>query len=291
MKNIFCCTLLFISSQLLAQHNSVYSQYVFNALIINPAYAGSQDALDITALYRNQWLGVDGSPKTITFSAHTPLRNTHQNIGVSFINDEFGISKHNKINAIYSFKAKFRKSFLSLGLQGGVDIAEQNWNRIKTIKTDDPAFNYNQRSILPQAGFGLYYQSRHFFSGLSAPSLLNSNYFSPFPVIFYAGGLIPLGDNFRLKPTMLLKYLRHSPMEADANLTMYIKEIVGVGAGYRLNDAVLAFFDLRITDQFRLGYCYDYTLSRLKTYTSGSHEIMLRYIFSFKSKSQNARYF
>lgn len=292
MKKLAICFCFFLPAWALAQHSSIYSQYIFNALVINPAYAGSQNALDVTALYRNQWLGIDGAPRTISFAAHSPLRNTHHNIGLSFVNDQFGITKHNKINAVYSYKIKLSKGFLSLGLQAGADFTQQNWSLIRTVRTDDPAFNYSQNYVLPQAGFGLYYQARRFFAGLSAPSFLDGRNLSAFfPVMFYTGGLIRLGENFRLKPTVLIKYLKDSPVQTDLNLTLYIKDIIGVGAGYRLNDAALFFFDLRVNDQLRLGYCYDYTVSALRNYTSGSHEVMIRYLFSFKSRSQSSRYF
>jgi len=289
-KTILFLSIFFVQAR--AQHNTVYSQYLFNALLINPAYAGSQDALNLTALYRNQWLGIDGNPRTITFSAHSPFANEKNNLGITFINDQFGISSHNKLNLVYAYRMKLKRGSLSLGLQGGVDFLKQDFNAVITTQRGDPLFTGSERKIIPEAGAGIYYHAPAFFIGVSAPELLSGTHLKTyFPVMVYTGAVIKVSEKFVIKPALLLKHISNSPPEADALATFYLGDYLGLGLGYRINDAALAFIDLRVNDQFRIGYAYDYTVSKLKNYSSGSHEIMLRYLFHYKVNSQSVRYF
>lgn len=293
MKQLLAAIFTMVSVLALGQHNSVYSQYMFNGLLINPAYAGSQEALNVTGLYRTQWVGLDGSPTTITFSAHTPLRNKKINLGLIAMQDQFGISQHSKASLVYAYRFRLFKGSFSLGISAGVDAIRTNWNEIRTTQASDPTFvPGQQKTIVPQAGAGLYYYSKSFYMGLSVPTLLNSNRFDEYqPAVLSSGVLIKLSDNFRIKPAVLFKYMLHSPYELDFATTFYWQDVIGLGANYRLNDAVTAFIDLRINDQFRLGYGYDYAVSKLQNYSNGSHEIMLRYLFRYKVNPQSARYF
>lgn len=293
MKQLTVAILTMISGLALGQHNSVYSQYMFNGLLINPAYAGSQEALNVTGLYRAQWVGLEGAPTTITFSAHTPLRNKKINIGLIAMQDQLGISQHSKASLVYAYRFRLSKGFFSLGISGGVDAYRTNWNDIRTTQASDPTFVPGpQRTIAPQAGAGMYYYSKRFYIGLSAPTLLNSMKFDEYqPAVLSTGVLLKVSDNFRIKPVVLFKYMLHSPYEIDLASTFYWKDVIGLGVNYRLNDALTAFLDLRINEQFRLGYGYDYSVSKLQNYSNGSHEIMLRYLFRYKVNPQSARYF
>jgi type IX secretion system PorP/SprF family membrane protein len=293
MKKLFTILLaLHIIQYGRAQHNGEYLQYMFNPLLINPAYAGSQDALNLTGIYRNQWLGIEGAPVTISFGAHTPLKNKKVNLGVIFVNDRYGIFNHQKINLVYAYRLRFLKGKLSFGLQAGIDSYSSSWSRINTIQKNDPNFIIPpENKILPDAGFGTYYHSRNFYAGFSVPRLINEYVSQYHTVLFHTGGILHLPGHIDIKPAFLAKYISSSPLSVNFSSVFYYKDIVGLGAGYTYNTSVLALADLKVNDQLRFGYGYEYVLNQLQTYSGGSHEITLRYLFLFKVESVSTRYF
>ena len=292
-KLIFLSGILLFGLQMNAQHRAMYSQYMFNGFILNPAYAGSNDGLIVGMLYRNQWVGLDGSPKTSCFYAHTPLKNKKINLGMSFINDRYGITNKNKFNIAYSYRVSFPKADLFFGLQGGINFLHDRWNEIATTTAGDHTFiGQDQISTLPEAGFGIYYKSEKYYAGLSAPSMLSSNVpgIMTKPTMLSAGYVFFLPNDIRMKHSILVKYLINSPMEFDLNTNIYYKNF-GLGFSYRTNDAVVFLLEYDVNEQLHIGYSYDQTISNLGTYNKGSHEILLRYSFKFNVVSTNPRYF
>ena len=286
---VCCCT-----SLLKAQHDAIYSQYMFNSLLINPAYAGSNDALELTALNRNQWAGFDGAPRTSTFSAHSPLRNKKINLGLTLIDDRFGLTHQDKLNLIYAYRIEFSKSALFLGVQAGINIMKTNYSQVSTTSSGDQVFSGpDTKSLTPEAGFGIYYRSDHFYAGLSAPALYPANSLERIyehPSLVSTGYVFDLPSYFKIKPSLLLRYIPASPVEADLNLTVYYKSF-GLGISYRTRDAVAFFGEVNINAQMKAGYSYDLTLSKIGTISRGSHEIMLKYEFGYEVKARNPRYF
>ncbi len=275
-----------------AQHNSTYSQYMFSGLLLNPAYAGSRDALDMAALYRKQWVGINGAPTTITFAAHSPLKNKKVNLGLVIISDKFGITEHLKASLVYAYRFKFLKGHLSLGLSGGIDSYKDNWAKARTTQAEDPSFTQQvNKRIYPEFGFGMYYASKKLYLGLSSPSLYNNSFNLYKTFIFNAGGLIDVSENFKIKPAVIIKYILNSPLNVNLSSTFYYRDIAGLGVGCTINSSMLAYIDLKVNDQFRIGYAYEYATTRLNTYTSGSHEVMLRYLFHYKVNTLSTRYF
>ena len=277
-----------------AQHNILFSQYMFNGLLLNPAYAGSNDVLSATAVNRTQWAGFDGAPKTLSVSMHSPLKNKKINLGISFINDQLGITNQNKISAVYAYRIFFKKSSLSFGLQAGIDLIRNNWNKIQTTTAGDQVFTgqYSQQNIA-ETGFGMYYKSAKLFAGVSAPDLFSIGIVGGKlykPALFTAGYLFSLSENIKLKPSVLVKYILNSPTELDVNLNAYYKNF-GLGLSYRTNDAMVFLIQYNINMQFSAGYSYDLTTSKLGTFVRGSHEIMLKYEFGYKVNPQSPRYF
>ncbi|MCD6066653.1 MAG: putative rane protein [Bacteroidetes bacterium] len=294
MKKAVCIIFVCICSFAKAQHNSAYSQYMFNMLLVNPAYAGSQDALNLTGLYREQWVGIDGAPRTLTLSAHTPFKNKKLNAGIVFSNDRISIYDHNRVSAMYAYRIKAGKGFLSFGLQAGINSFRQNWQNINTTQANDVSFQVAPvRNILPETGFGIYYHSQRFFMGAAVPSVLidgQSTIYSP--ANLYTGAVLNAGTSFKIRPAVLLKYVKGSPLSLDVNTIFYWRDVLGLGLGYRMNDAAMALVDLKLNDQLRIGYCYDYTLSKLRNYSNGSHEFMIRYLFFYKLQpAKGMRYF
>lgn len=288
MLVMLCC------SCVRGQHAAVYSQYLFNGLVSNPAYAGSQDLLSFTTFYRTQWTGIEGAPKTFGVAAHTPLRNKKINAGFILINDELGITKQTRINAVYAYRFKMSDGQFSFGLQGGINSYRSNWNAVQTTEANDPSFSFGiERRVIPEAGFGAYYYNRKSFAGISAPVLItwDDNVLSYKPYFIYFGTIIRVNEKLELKPVMQVKYLEHSPLQADISATAYWNKAIGAGINYRTGDALTAFFDLQLNAQMRLGYAYDHTFSKLRDYSNGTHEVMLQYLFEYKVNLKSPRYF
>jgi type IX secretion system PorP/SprF family membrane protein len=277
-----------------AQHSNQYSQYMFNGLVINPAFAGADEVLNATILCRDQWVGLDGAPKTASLSIHTPLVNRKLNVGINMISDNYGITHKNVFTGVFAYKIKFRASSLSFGVQGGIDVNRSNWDMVKTTEAGDNAFmGQKERSTIPVAGAGVYYRAKNYIAGFSAPSLLQFGKDSRMiykPFLLNTGFIYRYSESFVLKPSVLVKYIRNAPVEADFNLNSYYKNI-GLGISYRTNDAIVFMLEYSIHEQFRIGYAYDLTFSKLRTYNKGTHEIMLRYEFGYKVNTVSPRYF
>jgi type IX secretion system PorP/SprF family membrane protein len=288
----FLFFLFFIPVTFVAQHRGDYIQYVFNGVLLNPAYAGSQGALNVTGLYRNQWVGIDGAPVSKSFTAHSPLRNKKINIGINVENEKFAVYDHTNISALYAYRFKLSKGQLALGMQAGADIQSTNWNKLVIRDAGDPSFAVAPaRSTSFVAGAGIYYHTSKLYAGFSAPQLFNNKFNRRGTLIFNSGLLIGISDHFRMKPAVLLKYLFGSPLSANVSATLYYQELIGFGVGYNVGSSMMAFIDLRLNEQLHFGYGYDRSVTRLNYYTNGSHELMLRYLFSYKVKAVNARYF
>ncbi|MBL0330202.1 MAG: type IX secretion system membrane protein PorP/SprF [Bacteroidetes bacterium] len=295
MKKSITLLFLFVVVKIsFSQHNNQYSQYMFNGLAINPAYAGANKALNITLLHRNQWTGFDGAPKTTSLSIHTPLPNNKLNVGVNFISDRYGVTNKNIVNGIFAYKLNFSKSSLSFGILGGLDITRNNWDQINTTTAGDAIFEgQSQKTVTPLAGVGIYYLAKKYFIGLSSPSLIQFGSYTKNtynPMILNGGCILKYSESILFKPTVLVKYINNSPIEVDLNLNTYYKNF-GLGFSYRTNDAVVFLLNYSINDQFNIGYAFDLTLSKLKTYNRGSHEVMLKYEFGYKVNATSPRYF
>lgn len=287
--------LIVYSTEAYAQHNSLYSQYYFSGILINPAYAGSQDALNFTSIYRNQWTGIEGSPRSLSIGIHSPLKNNKINAGLIFLNSKYGLSSVTNVMGVYAYRFPLSNGSFSLGLQAGIQSNRNNWDQIETTDVNDPIFESQaNKEMSGIAGFGMYFKTDKFFLGLSSPSIYNSKKsfdFSYSPVLFSGGVLIKLRNSVVLKPSALVKYIKGSPIETDISSVFYFRDIIGLGLGYRTKAALYAFADIKLNDQLSVGYCYDYTTSQLKRFSGGSHEFMLRYLFSYKLKVKNPRYF
>lgn len=297
------------SITLYAQQAPMYTHYMYNTLVINPGYAGSRDALTITALHRSQWVDFKGAPTTQTLTIHTPLRNEHLGVGLSVANDKIGPTNKTAVFADFAYRMKLnKKSKLSLGLSAGANIFKADLAALQLDEQTDPVFqNSISNHVTPNFGFGAYYSRERFYAGISAPDLLQNNYSvvtSPdgttlegkeqrhYYVI--AGGVINLTDNLALKPTTFVKITVAAPVQADVTASFIIMKKLLVGAMFRSGDAFGGLIGYDVNEQFHIGYSYDWSYG-LKTskYNKGSHEIALRYDFIYSSKKQihSPRYF
>jgi len=306
---LFMVTMSFVKT--MAQQDPMYTQYMFNMLPLNPAYAGSRDVVSMTALYRNQWVNLPGAPQTTTFSIDAPIKKEKIGIGINVFNDRIGIFNNTSINAMGSYRIRLKKSTLAFGIQAGATQMSANYGGVRTSNLGnggDPVFEQNFNAWLPNIGAGVYYSSDRFYVGLSLPHLLDnkiSNYVknqqvvdgyfgaSQFRHVFLIGGYVfQLNRDLVLKPSLIYKFVEGAPMQLDLNCNLWIYDKFGIGASYRSIDAVSLLFEVQATQQIRFGYAFDYSHTRLRTFSYGSHEIMVRYEFGYnKSKVISPRYF
>lgn len=302
---VMLVAVLALSATARAQQQPMYSQYMFNMLNINPAYAGSRGVGTVTALYRNQWVGMEGAPKTASVGFDMPVQNKRIGLGFQLYDDQLGIERTTGFNASYAFRIQLAESgTLSLGLQAGLLNYQANFSKVRTFQLNDPTFSQNLNGFLPAAAAGIYYNSDRFYIGLSTPALLKTKirYDNTGDVasasgrdlhLYLASGfVVNLNQDLVLKPSLLVKAVSGAPIEYDLNANCWIQNTIALGLSYRTGDAVVGMAELQLNKQLRLGYAYDKTISSLNTYHTGTHELMLRYEFgSTSGKVASPRYF
>ncbi|MFZ4784836.1 MAG: type IX secretion system membrane protein PorP/SprF [Flavobacteriales bacterium] len=292
-KNLIILIGLFISTsvRVVAQQDPMFSQYMFNILSINPAYAGSADRLSAVAIHRSQWVGFEGAPITQTITAHAPLRYEALSVGGTIINDKHGPVSQTAIFADISYRLHFAKSKLAFGLKTGVNLFSANLLDLNPYVDGDQVFTSNiSIKPLPNFGFGAMWYSKRWYVGLSAPRLLQNkliegqlpdftNNKERIHGFLIAGYVWDINYYVKFKPTILLKAVNGAPPGADFTANFMLYDKFWIGAMYRWNDAVGALVQYEINNKFKFGYAYDYIISDLGKYSSGSHELMIGYDF------------
>ncbi len=321
---------VFIAFSATAQQDAMFTKYMFNSLVYNPAYAGSKDHLAVGLLHRTQWWGIDGAPNTQSFTIHTPLRSDRVGVGLSAVNDVIGPTNSIGANISYAYRIPMGKGKLAIGLQGGVMNWRADWSELNLqTETGDEAFDEVQPSYwLPNFGAGIYYYSKYFYVGVAAPHLVEydlrqnvqdvgiwaKTYRHYFGTI---GAAIPVGgESFIFKPSLLVKNVGlfstfrkdvnfqdiGAPTEVDIDLSMLFYQSFWFGVSFRT--AIEAFDDTSSYDSIdfwasyymanglRIGAAYDFTLTKLQQPGQGSFEVMLGYEFNYKTKKAvTPRYF
>ena len=307
-KNISIAILLLSVSTAFAQQLPQFTQYMFNTISINPAYAGSRETFSAVGLHRSQWVGLEGGPQTQTLSIHTPLRNEKIGLGLSFINDELGYENFSYIYGDFSYTIQTgANSKLAFGIKGGFT----HYNLDEELLEDpsvvnDPFFNDVSNRWSPNIGAGFYWHSQRWYVGLSAPRILNTDYnkgrqgsvdYVALERISYyitGGYVFDLNETTKLKPSVLLKATNGAPLSFDISANFLFNDTFWIGGGYRINESAAAIggiADFQVSKQMRIGYAYEYPISDIRPYTSGTHEVLLMFEV-FKSKRiKSPRYF
>ncbi|WP_303318666.1 type IX secretion system membrane protein PorP/SprF [Flavivirga abyssicola] len=284
-------SLTFLSLQSFAQQDPQFTQYMYNMSVINPAYATADEAiLNLGGLYRTQWVGVEGAPKTGTFFAHTPI-NEKIEMGISFTNDNIGdIVNENNIYADFAyilpvgFEAK-----LSLGIKAGVTLFDVNFDGFNLQSgnvSTDVAFNENISKTFPNLGIGAFYFTDNYYIGLSAPNLLTTKHIETENGVkstgvqdihyFLTGGYVfNINRDVKFKPAFMAKSVRGAPLSVDVTANVLFNNRFEAGLGYRLDDAISGLVSFRATPELKIGYAYDFTTTNLGDFNSGSHEIFI----------------
>ena len=287
-----------------AQFEPQFTQYMFNEMFLNPAYAGSREHLAMTALYRNQWVGMDGAPKTQTFSAHTPLRNEKIGVGLSVLHEEIGVTQDFSVFGSYAYRIALADGNFSMAVSGGIIHHQEQLLEVKTQELGDVSFSGTPRLTVPNAGFGTYYSNSRMYVGLSVPRLLHNKVNAstgksenrlnmPYWHYYLMGGYVfDLNESIKLKPTFMVKAVSGAPVIADLGAHVLLNEVLWLGGSYRTSDSWAAVMQVQLNKQMRLGYSYDYTLTDLNQFNTGTHEVTLGYDFSFNKKNVvTPRYF
>lgn len=299
--------IFFCLNSIKAQQEAMYSQYMFNTLAINPAYAGSRNVISATALYRNQWVGMNGAPNTQTLSFDGATANKKVGLGLQIFNDEVGISKTTGTFASYAYRIRMEKATLSFGVQAGVSLFSANFSSVELnpLASPDISFAQDVRKIQANFGAGIYYNSDKFYFGISVPQMLgntlnNDNNISSSNLIsrqythlFVSTGYVfSFNNDIKYKPSLLFKGVQGAPLQLDINNNIWFFDVFSIGVQYRTEADLAAMTEIQLNPQIRFGYAYDRSTTRLADFNSGSHEFMLRYEFgSVKSKLLSPRYF
>lgn len=294
-----------VSTAMLAQQDPQFTQYMFNMLSLNPAYAGSADRVELKGLTRHQWVGFEGAPTTQTLTVHSPLMYESVGIGGTIMRDTHGPVTQYTFMADIAYRIFMGDAKLAFGLKGGLNYLQGEFANLNPLDGGDQVFQQNVNTKLdPQFGFGIMYYSDRYYIGLSTPKLLRTEFFetdslafvsSPGqrPHYFLSGGYVfDMGTYHKFKPTFLVKAVQGAPISFDISANFLFYEKFWLGAMYRHEDAVGVMAQYHITNDFTVGYAYDYPLSTLRNYSGGSHEIMLGFAFGNKTKGiRSPRYF
>ena len=305
-KSIILIFVVLLNITTKAQQDPMISQYMFNGLFLNPAYSGSHKYVTSSLLHRTQWVDFSGAPKTSWLAVDGLINSKSENMGLGLIvaHDRIGATEQTDIYANYAYQLKLKKGKLAFGIKAGATNYVFKSDNVTVWDSNDQVFTGRRTAWLPKFGFGAYYFAEKWYAGLSIPTLiaydanrnfnfdvnqgsfLNRHYYA------YGGYVFKLIEQFKLKPSALIKYLPAAPIEADINLNLLFRDQFWIGASYRSQDAVVFMVEYQTNSRFRVGYAFDLTTTKIRNYSSGTHEIMIGYDFGKDLvKVKTPRYF
>jgi type IX secretion system PorP/SprF family membrane protein len=297
---ILLFALVFTSVLSYAQQDAQYTQYMYNTINVNPAYAGSRGALSVFALYRAQWIGLEGAPVTSTVSVNTPFNESNMGLGLSIVNDKLGPTTENNISADFSYTMQTSEDWkLSFGIKATANLFDLDVSKLSAKDTDNSLQNYSK--ISPNFGAGFYLHSDNAYLGFSIPNFIETTRYNNEQVAiftdrvnyYFMGGLVfELNDTVKFKPAFLGKMSNGAPLQLDVSGNFLFNDKFMVGATYRWSAAISAMVGFQISDGMYIGYGYDRESTNLGNFNSGSHEIFLRYeLFKNTSSISTPRFF
>jgi len=293
-----------------AQQDPQYTQYMYNTQVVNPAYAGNRDVLSFGLLYRTQWVGLTGAPKTATLTADTPIGSLeNMGLGLTIVRDEIGPAIETNVTVDYSYSIHpSSNTELSFGLKAGLDILDVDFSKLNIADPGDVFESRIDNKVEPQIGAGIYFNTDRFYTGLSVPNFLTTKHFDESDIedptaqattaadrlhyFFIAGYVFDLSDNLKFKPATFVKAVSGSPLQIDLSANFLIAEKFTAGVAYRLDAAMSAMLGFQATDQIFMGFGYDFDTTDIQTYNDGSYEFMLRFdVFSKPERVLTPRFF
>lgn len=288
MRKLFFIIPLFLCALTsFGQQTGVLSQYRYNQLVINPAYAGHKNDLTLNLLHRNQWVNMEGAPVTNIASIHTGIKDKHSGFGLTFIDESIGVHESFALYGVYSFKIQFETGVLAAGIQGGLNQLNSNFDELNLQSQTDVVFSTFQNTLNPNFGLGLFYSNRKGFIGLSSPYVVENRVLrtgnglaeaKESRYYFLNGGyLFPINKNFIFYPSAMIRVQENALVGFDINANAILQDVLNVGMSYRSNDAISLMCSLTVNENFTFGYAYDYSVSNISNYTNDTHELMLIY--------------
>ncbi len=301
MKKLFRILIfLLVPLSLAGQQPPVTNQYILNPLSINPAYAGNRGALNIAAFYRKQWVGIPGAPETMTLAMDAPVLDGKLGLGLIVVNDKIGVTRATQFSSNYAYRISMGDGLLSFGLGAGLITTNTAWSDLVVLDPGDEIYLSDSRAYyVPDFSFGVYYSYRNYFAGLSIPKLLGYGFDYPenkytlsvdpgqYYYLFNTGYIFTLSQKTKFFPSALLSYSPGDRLLYEVNAHFNLFDRLWVGASYRSERSVTGLLQFSINNQVKAAYSYDFDFGDLRTYTSGSHEIMLRYEFRYRVEVVN----
>jgi type IX secretion system PorP/SprF family membrane protein len=275
--------------RIFAQQLPLYSQYMFNTLEINPAYAGFKQSMQFTSVFRKQFNGIKDSPQTSMISGDMPIGETKLGVGLKIVDDRLSITQNFGAQLAMSYRIEGDNSNLSFGIQAGALNYKTDFSKLNITNAEDPVFAQNLNAMAANFGTGIFFNTAKFYAGLSSPNLVRAHLrktdvaLSEYTVkqnlhiYLNSGYLITINDNFILKPSFLLRGVKGLPLNYDINANLFFREIMSGGISYRSHSALVGLLDFKLIPTLRLGYAYDYNLGRLNNFSKATHEIILRF--------------
>lgn len=294
--------LSFIAFNSFAQQDAQFTQYMYNTVVVNPAYAGSRGAVSVFGLYRSQWIGLDGAPQTGAFSIHSPISNSRVGLGLSFVTDKIGPVEDNTISTEFSYTVPTSETWdLSFGIKASANFFNLDVSKLNPQSANDPSLINISNGFSPNIGAGIYWHSDKTYFGFSVPNFIENSKYSDNDVSVYqqrlnyyimGGHVFSLSPTIDFKPAFLLKMVSGAPLQTDISANFLFNEKFTFGGAYRINAAVSAMAGVQITEGLFIGYGYDFDTTQLNNYNSGSHEIFLRFeLFSSYNRIISPRFF
>lgn len=293
-----------------AQQDPQYTQYMYNTQVVNPAYAGNRDVLSFGLLYRTQWVGLTGAPKTATLTADTPIGSLdNMGLGLTIVRDEIGPAIETNVTVDYAYSIHpSSNTELSFGLKAGLDILDVDFSKLNIADPGDVFESNVDNKVEPQIGAGIYFNTDRFYTGLSVPNFLTTKHFDESDIddpaaeattaadrlhyFFIAGYVFDLSDNLKFKPATFVKAVSGSPLQVDLSANFLIVEKFTAGVAYRLDAAMSAMLGFQATDQIFMGFGYDFETTDVRKYNDGSYEFMIRFdVFSKPERVLTPRFF
>lgn len=285
-----------------SQQDAQYTQYMYNTINVNPAYAGSRGVMSIFGLHRTQWVGLDGAPVTNAFSINSPIENSNLGVGLSFVNDRIGPTVENTISADLSYTIQTSESYkLSFGVKGTANLFNLDINKLNPQNASDPLLQNLNNNFSPNVGAGAYLHSNKSYLGVSVPNFFQTKRYSDNDVavfkerwnLYFIGGYVfDLNPNLKFKPAFLTKLVQGAPLQVDISGNFLINDKFVLGAAWRWSAAVSLMAGFQISDGLYIGYGYDLETTKLANYNSGSHEVFLRFeLFKRQDRIVSPRFF
>lgn len=294
MKKIIKLVLLVSFFQGFGQQESQYTQYMYNTMTINPAYTGTRGVTSIFGLYRAQWVGLDGAPRTGSFAIDSPISSNGQGLGLSVLNDKIGPSNETILTASYSYPIQLTADLkMSLGISAALDFMKVDYSELNVIDPDDPYLTGVLNETSPNIGAGVYFHTSKWYFGVSVPQFLQTKFYDDVQTTiatqkmhFYlmGGYVFDLSPKIKFKPAAMLKAVSGAPLAVDVSANFLFNEVLTLGVAYRWNAAVTGMAGFQVTPGLQIGYAYDYDTENLGNYNSGSHEVFLRFDLFRQSK-------